>query len=487
MANDDGEQIPAEQAAPTTGGAGDSDATQLPITVALAAHDEPHETPFDAPLDTAIRSSPYADREPAWLARLALAVSALATLVVVVSTQVQLSGYAAGGGGAAEVAAPALPVAISLIGSLVVALLLSNRELRALALRLRRSGLRATLHTLIAAINLLSDLRRAWHIGVFQLTCGSAALRHRLAVRHSPPTFAYPPVYPPPARLRRQDAWVIGLLVALLLSLVADFGAAYLALRPIAQWFWLGSVALLILVAWVWTEPPIPLLRGEQRQRRGQPLDDPTGGSWRAAERGDGLQPPARPRMLALDLSLLAILTSGALALRLPNLTALPYVVHGDEAQCGLEALRWLHGQVPSLLSVGWFGLPEAGYGLPALVMAVAGPTALLGDPGDTLDPAALCAGARVQFAARRISGGGAAVCVAYRHPLQPDGYPQHPCGVCRHAHALGLCPRAPHETSALGGAHWRIPELLAASLLGSAHRLPDHSRGDRRPLAVAT
>ncbi|HEU5368466.1 MAG TPA: glycosyltransferase family 39 protein, partial [Ktedonobacterales bacterium] len=50
-----------------------------------------------------------------------------------------------------------------------------------------------------------------------------------------------------------------------------------------------------------------------------------------------------------------------------------PYVLHGDEAACGLEAYRWLSGGVPSLISVGWYGLPMLGYGIPAAVMEVVG------------------------------------------------------------------------------------------------------------------
>ncbi|HEU5348841.1 MAG TPA: glycosyltransferase family 39 protein, partial [Ktedonobacterales bacterium] len=73
------------------------------------------------------------------------------------------------------------------------------------------------------------------------------------------------------------------------------------------------------------------------------------------------------------DWLLVAGLLAAGLALRLPNLASMPYIVHGDEASCALEALRWLHGEVPSLLSTGWYGLPVAGYGIPALVMHFAG------------------------------------------------------------------------------------------------------------------
>jgi 4-amino-4-deoxy-L-arabinose transferase-like glycosyltransferase len=67
------------------------------------------------------------------------------------------------------------------------------------------------------------------------------------------------------------------------------------------------------------------------------------------------------------------MLVVGSLILRLVDLTTLPYVVHGDEAACALEALRWLQGGVPSLIATGWSGLPVLGYAPPALLMSVAG------------------------------------------------------------------------------------------------------------------
>ncbi|MEO7000806.1 MAG: glycosyltransferase family 39 protein, partial [Ktedonobacterales bacterium] len=416
-------RLPSAQVVESSGAAGDTDAAHTPVAVALASREEPPE----APADTAPPVSPYADREPAWLARLALTVSVLATLAVVVVTQAQLSGYAAGGGGAAEVAAPSLVVAISLIGSLVVALLLSIRELRAVTLRLRAHGLRATGHTLLATINPLPDLRSTWRAGISRLAAGRGALQKRLAARQIPVIRAYPPPSAQ-ARLQRKDARSIGLLAALLLSLLADVGAAHLSLRPFAQWLWLGSVALLIAVAWMWSSSAPQTPSSRQQIRRRQP-NAPTGSAASNLQPAQASFVAASPlraafrairRMLTLDLTLLAILTIGALALRLPNLTTLPYVVHGDEAQCGLEALRWLHGEVPSLLSVGWLGLPEAGYGLPALVMLVAGPTlfglrlssVILG----TLSILLLYALAR-EFTSRRVAFLAAALlCVAHVH-----------------------------------------------------------------------
>jgi hypothetical protein len=129
---------------------------------------------------------------------------------------------------------------------------------------------------------------------------------------------------------------------ALAASLVADIETWTEALRPQATGWWIGSVALLLCAALL-ARCAVPW-----HARKGR---------W----------------SLMHDGVLLAVLISGSLALRLPNLVGMPYVVHGDEAANGLQALRWLHADVHSLLETGWYGLPMAGYGLPALVMRVAG------------------------------------------------------------------------------------------------------------------
>ncbi|MGE5335241.1 MAG: glycosyltransferase family 39 protein [Nitrososphaerota archaeon] len=154
-----------------------------------------------------------------------------------------------------------------------------------------------------------------------------------------------------------------GLTLAGAAMLAALFGSA-LATVPeqvdIAQWFWLAGMALLLLAALAWPSAgtsPLARLR------------------WKLTT-VPGLR--QRPTWLALwdawgDWLLLAGLLSVGLALRLPDLASMPYVVHGDEASCALEALRWLHGEVHSLLATGWYGLPVAGFGIPALVMHLAG------------------------------------------------------------------------------------------------------------------
>ncbi|HEX9068586.1 MAG TPA: glycosyltransferase family 39 protein, partial [Ktedonobacterales bacterium] len=148
------------------------------------------------------------------------------------------------------------------------------------------------------------------------------------------------------SRTRRGRGILVGLTLALATSLVADLNATAPATRPTAQWWWLASVLILVLTSSLVRVPAKPQQWGVHPVPR-----------W--SLRADGLA--------------LAALTGLALLLRLPDLTGVPVAVQGDEAMCGLQALLWLHGQVPSLLDTGWNVLPVGGYGLPALVMSVAG------------------------------------------------------------------------------------------------------------------
>jgi 4-amino-4-deoxy-L-arabinose transferase-like glycosyltransferase len=70
---------------------------------------------------------------------------------------------------------------------------------------------------------------------------------------------------------------------------------------------------------------------------------------------------------------LLASIVLLALALRLPNLEAIPPDVHGDEAAIGLEARRQISGEVRDIFGVGWFDVPNLSFAIPAVVMRVAG------------------------------------------------------------------------------------------------------------------
>ncbi|HEX9412953.1 MAG TPA: glycosyltransferase family 39 protein, partial [Ktedonobacterales bacterium] len=117
------------------------------------------------------------------------------------------------------------------------------------------------------------------------------------------------------------------------------------------QWWWVASVALVLMASA--TTGASMRLSGKVQLR-----------DWIT---------PAQLRAASGDAALLLVLVIGSLALRLPDLTTLPYVVHGDEAACAIEALRWLHGDVHSLIDTGWSGLPVLGYAPPALLMRVAG------------------------------------------------------------------------------------------------------------------
>jgi len=150
-------------------------------------------------------------------------------------------------------------------------------------------------------------------------------------------------------------AW-IALVLALIASALAGAAVPVLA----AQWFWIAGTLLLLVAACVWPSAhSSPLQR--MRWRLAVGATSPQWSRWRALWNSWG------------DWLLLGVLLAGGAALRLPNLASMPYVVHGDEASCALEALRWLHGEVHTLLSTGWYGLPELGYGIPALMMHFAG------------------------------------------------------------------------------------------------------------------
>ncbi len=266
----------------------------------------------------------------------------LASLTWAVVEQAQLGVYAASGEGAAQARVPPLPVVLSLLSCVFVAALLSWRDL----LRLRA-------HVLYGSwaedeqprLSLLARLRAALRLPVL-------AWARLVALRW-------------PAVRAAWRGWLcaLGVVLSLLASLIADLGARTFAGRPAAQWWWVGSVALLLATAGVYTRAKrraaasLAAARAarQSRQRRARAL------TLRAVWKAIG------------DPVLLVILLEVALLLRLPNLTNLPYIVHGDEAACGLQAYLWLDGGVPSLISVGWYGLPVLGYGYPALVMKVVG------------------------------------------------------------------------------------------------------------------
>ncbi|HEY7349766.1 MAG TPA: glycosyltransferase family 39 protein [Ktedonobacterales bacterium] len=274
--------------------------------------------------------------------RVTFLLLALAGLAGSVAMQAYLGTYASSGGGAAQVSVPPVPVAFSLLLCLCVAALLSWRDLRRWRARVRHGSWaevepeqpRAALSLRLQAIARLpalrwSDVRRGW----------------------------------------REWVCAAGVGFSLLASLIADLGARTLAGRPAAQWWWIGSVALLLTTAGMYTWQK----RQKSAARPAKRAQASDRGTSRQTARLSRLE-RARAIWEAIgDPVLLVILLEVALLLRLPNLTNLPYVLHGDEAACGLEAYRWLNGGVPSLISVGWYGLPMLGYGIPAVVMKVVG------------------------------------------------------------------------------------------------------------------
>ncbi|HEY7127255.1 MAG TPA: glycosyltransferase family 39 protein [Ktedonobacterales bacterium] len=244
-----------------------------------------------------------------------------------VAMQAVLGTYAVSGLGVAAVRVPPEQTALALLACIAVAVALSWGNLRARVRSIRSAGIAPSQEKSVTSA---PPLWRGW-------AQAAPALPARLkgALRRAP--LAPPRVW--------FCAWLT--TIALIISLIADVAAWPPDGRPMAQWWWVASVIVLALAAGVLSWPFT---------------------WWRA------LLANTRHLTWALaEMLLVAGLLVVGLELRLPGLIDQPYVVHGDEAACGLEALRWLHGGVPSLLSVGWYGLPVAGYGLPALVMRVAG------------------------------------------------------------------------------------------------------------------
>lgn len=292
------------------------------------------------PTDTGVSSTddPPASRRRR-IPRPPLFVLLAVGLAATVATQAMLSTLATGVG-AATVNAPTNIVVASIVVSLITALLLESD-------------------------GVLPRFRRPHRIARPRWRRPRIPNIHAMALRESLLHVVHASLSALVKRRFTWNTWVcmIGTALAIALSVGAYIGAREFASRPLAQWLWIASVALLLVAVSFW--------------RSKSSSDD---GFWclfpEAVEPESDL---ARSSWIARfwrrygDLALLAVLVGGALVLRLPNLTELPYVVHGDEASNGEQALRWLNGDVTSLLSVGWYGLPMGGYGLPALVMRIAG------------------------------------------------------------------------------------------------------------------
>ena len=264
-------------------------------------------------------------------------------LADVAGAEAQLSAYAKTGTAADHVATSPVLVWLLVVAALSAALLLQWEHVRGGVIAARRAlaHLPATIRKAPYALRASLSRRPAWRDVIqarrsqWQAAITSATWLHWISLTLTGAS----------------------LLSALIASALASAPIQVLA----AQWFWIAAMGLLVLAALAWPSArPFPLERLRWRlaiatvRSRNQPR-------WHAFWTAWG------------DWALLAVLLVTGLALRLPNLASVPYIVHGDEASCALEALRWLHGDVQTLLSTGWYGLPVAGFGIPALVMHFAG------------------------------------------------------------------------------------------------------------------
>lgn len=62
------------------------------------------------------------------------------------------------------------------------------------------------------------------------------------------------------------------------------------------------------------------------------------------------------------EVIVIALLTAGALALRAVDLSGAPVLVHGDEEQIGLEALRAANGDIKNMFAVAWGANPSMSF-----------------------------------------------------------------------------------------------------------------------------
>jgi 4-amino-4-deoxy-L-arabinose transferase-like glycosyltransferase len=76
-----------------------------------------------------------------------------------------------------------------------------------------------------------------------------------------------------------------------------------------------------------------------------------------------------------LELVLLAFIVGLGFVLQSYRLAVIPPGFHGDEAESGMQALQLLHGEVGSLISVGWYHLPMLSFAWHAVSMAIFGDT----------------------------------------------------------------------------------------------------------------
>ncbi len=77
----------------------------------------------------------------------------------------------------------------------------------------------------------------------------------------------------------------------------------------------------------------------------------------------------------ATEIVLLIVIVGLGFVLQAYRVADIPPGFHGDEGESGLQALRLLHGEVPSLISVGWYHLPMMSFAWHAAGMRILGET----------------------------------------------------------------------------------------------------------------
>lgn len=76
-----------------------------------------------------------------------------------------------------------------------------------------------------------------------------------------------------------------------------------------------------------------------------------------------------------LELILLLLIIALGFSLQSYHVESIPPGFHGDEGESGMQALKLLHGEVDSLISVGWYQLPMVSFAWHALSMRIFGET----------------------------------------------------------------------------------------------------------------
>jgi hypothetical protein len=136
-----------------------------------------------------------------------------------------------------------------------------------------------------------------------------------------------------------------------LCALTAAFLAKYYPLSPYSLIPWIGTIGLLFTAGIIYDQP----------HPRAQ---------WRKIINLDYLT----RRKLLFEVLIVLFITAIAFALRSINLNAYPPMVHGDEGEMGMEALRALgKGDPLPLFGTGWFNFPNLFFYLQAGSLSIFG------------------------------------------------------------------------------------------------------------------